>query len=84
MENNDYCGPFWAPSRLRRVLSGKFNASCKIHDLDYESKKFSRKVADKRFLDHMLRQSEKSIVWRIVAYFYYISVRIGGRISWKK
>jgi len=46
----DFCGPYWMPAKIRRLFSSKFNASCKIHDLDYASKKFSRKQSDKRFL----------------------------------
>ena len=30
-----HCGPENAPKWVRRILSYKFNASCKIHDMDY-------------------------------------------------
>ena len=83
-ERKDYCGPYWMPSKLRRAVSSKFNASCKIHDLDYDSKKYSRKQADNRFLKHMKKQAKSNILLKIVAYFFYISVRIGGAISWKR
>lgn len=83
-ERKDYCGPYWMPSVLRRAVSSKFNASCKIHDMDYESKKFSREEADKRFRKHTLKQAGKSRFWRIIARIFYGLVRIGGKISYNK
>lgn len=82
-QRKDYCGPSYMPKCLRRLLSSKFNASCKIHDLDYASKKFKQKEADKRFLAHMLRQAGSSKCCKILAYVYYYAVRIGGAISYK-
>jgi len=70
--------PEWA----RKLASTKFNASCKIHDLDYDSKKFSRLQADTRFLAHMLRQAEDSLLWELVAVWYFVIVRTLGRLSW--
>lgn len=83
-ERKDYCGPDWLHPKLRRLLSGKFNASCKIHDLDYGSKKYSRSEADRRFREHTLRQAGNSLLWKVVAKFFYYMVRIGGRISYGK
>lgn len=80
----DHCGPYWMPSFLRRAVSSKFNASCKIHDMDYESKKYSRSEADKRFRDHALRQAGNSAFWKTVARVFYGLVRVGGRISYGK
>lgn len=81
-ERKDYCGPYWMPSWMRKHFSKKFNASCKIHDLDYASTKFSRDQADARFHDHMNRQAEHSLYWRTIAFFYYIAVRLAGKWSW--
>lgn len=83
-KRKDYCGPYWLPSFIRRIMSIKFNASCKIHDLDYFSKKYSRLEADKRFLNHTKRQAKNNIIFISIAYLYYFMVRIGGRISWKR
>ena len=84
-ERKDYCGPWWMPSWMRKLLSGKFNASCRIHDRDYSpSTKFTRKEADVRFKDHMLRQSKDSKKWKMISYIYYMFVRIGGSLSFKK
>lgn len=79
----DFCGPFWMHKSLRRLLSSHFNASCKIHDLDYKTKRYNRKEADKRFLEHMKRQSKGPLSYS-VALLYYSLVRIGGKISWRK
>lgn len=83
-ERKDYCGPYWMPSFLRRAISSKFNASCKIHDMDYMSKKYSRSEADLRFRDHVLRQAGNSRFWRVIGRIFYGMVRIGGRFSYGK
>ena len=79
-----YCGPFWFPKWARKILSTKFNASCKIHDLDYKTARFNRDEADARFQDHMNRQAEMHYGWRLWAFIYYSMVRLGGRLSWKR
>jgi hypothetical protein len=79
-----YCGSWWTPKFIRRFLSIKFNASCKIHDLDYYSKEFEREEADTRFLLHMIRQSSKSFFFEILATFFYLFVRMLGKLSWRK
>jgi hypothetical protein len=81
-KRKDYCGPYWMPKWLRRILSNKFNASCKIHDLDYATTRFTRDEADARFQDHMNKQAKNSLKWRLVAFIYYVMVRIGGKLSW--
>ena len=81
---SDYCGPFWMPSFLRKWASSKFNASCKIHDMDYGSPKYTQKDADSRFLYHMMKQASGSMFWIIVAFCFYLMVRAGGWISYKK
>jgi len=83
-ERKDHCGPYWMPSPLRRLISSKFNASCKIHDMDYESKKYSRSEADLRFRAHTLRQAGDSRFWRVIARLFYGMVRMGGRLSYGK
>lgn len=80
----EYCGPFWMPKAIRRILSKKFNASCKIHDLDYASKKYSRKQADLRFKVNTLKQAGNSKFWRFIAKIFYLAVRIGGQISYNR
>lgn len=85
-DKKTYCGAYWMPKWLVDFLSSRFNASCKIHDLDYESGKYGQKESDKRFLDHMCKQTKKNNIkcGRIMAYIFYASVRIAGRISWNK
>ena len=76
-----YCGPFWFPKWLNKALSSRYNASCKVHDLDYDSGLFRRSEADSRFLEHMIRQDgKKTILSRI----FYLGVRLGGWVSWWK
>lgn len=77
-----HCGPWWLPRWIRRVLSVRFNASCKIHDLDYEASRFDREEADTRFLLHMIRQSRHSLGWEIMATVFYLAVRVVGKTSW--
>jgi hypothetical protein len=84
MDRKDFCGPYWMPSFMRRFLSSKFNASCKIHDLDYESQKFSQREADIRFITHMIKQCDGKFFWEVLAVLYFLSVRIGGKISFNK
>lgn len=84
MNRKDYCGPFWIPSWMRKFLSNRFNASCYIHDKDYISCKMTRLQADNRFLEHMLRQVKGKIFPTILAYCFYVMVRIGGWISYNK
>lgn len=81
-----YCGPNWGwfPELLKRPLSYRFNASCKIHDLDYGSPKYSRFQADIRFLYHMMRQAEGSLFWELVAVLYFLAARVAGWLSWSK
>jgi len=80
----DYCGPEYFPKFLRRFLSNKFNASCKIHDIDYDKSGFSRKESDKRFLKNMKHQAGSNIMYKMFAYAYYLGVRIGGIFSYKE
>lgn len=79
-----YCGAWWTPKWVRRILSVRFNASCKVHDLDYATTKFSREEADTRFLLHTIRQAKSSIFWEVIATVFYISVRLMGKLSWGK
>ena len=72
------------PKCLRKILSTKFNASCKVHDLDYTTAKYNRDEADARFQDHMNRQARHSLWWRFIAFSFYLAVRVGGKLSWKK
>lgn len=83
-ERKDYCGPYWLPAFMRRFLSSKFNASCKIHDMDYESDKYTQQDADVRFIRNMIKQCKGRYLWEVVAVIFFLAVRAGGKISWKK
>ena len=84
MSRTYYCGPWWMPNFIRRIFSYKFNASCKIHDLDYASGEFTRLEADVRFFSHMSRQANGWLFWEMVAVLYYVMARFVGRMSWKR
>jgi hypothetical protein len=79
-KNSYYCGPWWTPKFVRRILSVKFNASCKVHDLDYKTTRFTREESDTRFLLHMIRQAKSSVFWEINATLFYVSVRLLGKL----
>jgi len=77
-----YCGPYWLPKWAQKILSYKFNASCKVHDLDYASKKFTQQETDIRFLTNMIKQCKGRFFWEVFACILFIAVRIGGKLSW--
>ncbi len=81
-KNKYHCGAWWTPSWVRRIISVKFNASCKVHDMDYGTTRFTREESDTRFLLHMIKQSKSSIFWEIIATFFYLSVRMLGKLSY--
>jgi hypothetical protein len=81
-KNTYYCGAWWTPKWIRRILSVKFNASCKVHDMDYKTTRFTREEADTRFLLHMIRQAKGSVVWEITATMFYLFVRMLGKLSY--
>ena len=78
-----YCGPYWMPKFMRKWLSGKFNASCRLHDIHYEKMNYSRREADQIFLKNCLAQSNSSGT-DIIAALFFIAVVIGGRLSYGK
>jgi hypothetical protein len=85
MRKKYYCGAWWMPEWLQRILSYKFNASCRVHDMDYEAKsKFSKLEADARFMCHMLRQAAGSFFWEHIAWVYYRTARLLGGPSWER
>lgn len=79
-----YCGPWWAPNWINRILSYKFNMSCKVHDQDYSSRRMTRYEADIRFLDNMMQQADRSLFWEMLAVAYFLATRVFGRLSWRE
>jgi hypothetical protein len=71
-----YCGVEWMPRWFRVLLSEKFNKSCKIHDVYYESELISNIDADFIFLEHMYMQAGKSLYWKVIAYMMFLNVRV--------
>lgn len=77
-----YCGFQFLPRSCRKQLSSTFNHCCKQHDIDYTNQ-LPRLAADRIFLKNMLKQAT-SPKTRALAYFFYISVRLFGWISYPK
>jgi hypothetical protein len=71
-----YCGTLIIPKWFRKALSVKFNKSCKIHDVYYESSIIDNQDADLIFLEHMRLQAGSSIYWKCIAYAMFLSVRV--------
>lgn len=71
-----YCGVSWMPKWFRAMLSDKFNKSCKIHDVYYESGLIDNEDADFIFLEHMYMQAESSLYWKCVAYMMFLNARV--------
>jgi hypothetical protein len=79
-----HCGYKDSPEWLRKILSIKFNASCKIHDMDYNKKSpYSKLQADLRFLEHCIRQAQDSKFWLFMAYLGFFIVRFLGDKAYK-
>lgn len=58
----------------------RWTDSAIIHDFLYKTQFIDRKVCDKIFLECMLEDG----VNKIVAYLFYLNVRVFGRFAWKK
>lgn len=85
-EDNDVrCGYKW----LSTSSHDKFLNACAIHDMRYgehdlkgDADPFTRKAADKEFLQNMLQASGDSVNLKIRAYLYYGFVRGLGWLVW--
>ena len=79
-----YCGYKKSPKFIRKILSYKFNESCKIHDENYSKKsELTRYEADDKFLKDCKKQANGNKFWIIMAYLYYFSVKLLGKIAFK-
>ena len=80
-----YCGFNFLPNYIKKRLSNDFNLDCKKHDINYKPESnYTRKEADKIFLDDMLKNCNNSKRLKLVAYTYYFLVRCFGFITYKK
>lgn len=82
-----YCGAYYFPEFVRKILSLKFNMACKLHDRLYKYKSFNgkpvtRKEADKIFYIYMMRLSGENKLLQMKARIYYYSVVYFGIKSW--
>jgi len=77
-----YCGPFWMPVYLRKLLSKDFNRACWHHDQDYNTQPDSRIIIDKRFYDEMIVMTNGDKRLERKAKLYYNLVRFYAWTSW--
>lgn len=83
------CGPSWLPTIIRAILFGWFfEASCRRHDQGYArgGSEVDRLYFDTKFLMAMLRDTREGhkafmLFKLILAFLYFIAVRLGGWIS---
>jgi len=74
-----WCGAFWCPLWIKKILSRNFNEACRIHDENYDEQLLTRKEIDYKFFKDMIETSDKVHL----AYLYYVAVRLLGWISYK-
>ena len=79
-----HCGASKWPKWVRKLASKIFNASCKVHDLDYgKDTPYLQYEADERFIQHMKRQLEKrkrfKWLYSMKAKFYFWAVSTYGK-----
>lgn len=82
-EDNAVCGP-WEGS-LNRFVPQDFALACRIHDEDYTTNPASitRAEADRRFLRNMLELAEGNGLLVVMAWTFYVAVRLGGWRYWR-
>lgn len=79
------CGYENSPKWLRRILSYKFDCCCQDHDKDYEKEtKLTQSQADVKFRDCMRKKAGKNLFWILIAWIFYLAVKIGGKKAYKK
>ena len=82
---DNYCS--YSPDKIFGV---KFNYACYLHDRQYRNervKRFSRKKADRLLRNRIIeiyKHNNLKKVGYIIAYFYYIAVRLFGWLVWTK
>jgi hypothetical protein len=78
-----YCGPFYLPKFIRKVISKNFNLPCKFHDEQYNLQVSKRKDIDRDFLLDMMSLVEDGKGTSFGAYTMYYLVRyVIGWPSW--
>lgn len=83
-----YCGPYYFPRKLTKILSVSVNESCKTHDTHYKFKTHPKLLADLIFLFSMLYESCKNVLKGslgiIMAPIFFLFALTFGLISWNK
>lgn len=74
-----WCGAYWTPLWIKKILSKFFNEACYIHDKQYDERKLTRKEIDYQFLKNMLETSYRPYL----AFVFFVFVRTLGWISYK-
>lgn len=71
-----YCGKYSLPRWVRKLLSPRFNESCKIHDIHHVTEIVTHQEADRIFLENMKHQAGSNLYWKVMARVYYVAVCI--------
>lgn len=81
MKGDYYCGPKGTP----KILQSKyFKKACRLHDDDYKTGYYDRKIVDDWFYQRMLKIAENNKLRKAHAYLYYKLVRLFGWIFYGK
>lgn len=83
---NYYCGADTHPRWLRKILSIPFNDVCMLHDIDYETKNYSKLRIDLIFFFNLTKFSVVKVLHGVcglfLAPFYFLAVLLFSRRSW--
>ena len=83
-----YCGPYYFPKKLTKMLSFGVNESCKFHDMGYKDKNSPKILIDVTFFFSMIKEScismARGCFGLIMSPLFFIFVLTFGIISWNK
>ncbi len=77
MADNFSCGPQWWPKILRKFLSQRFEAECKVHDAMY-AEGVARSDADRLFRQGLKERAGDDFRWQVAAFLFGAAVTLGG------
>ena len=90
-----HCGPKSWPNFIKKRLSKYHNESCRLHDIDYQTRLCPRKNIDSLFLSRMLetangdrksiRNAKRLYRWvRALGWIFWIKKKGGQKAGFKK
>ena len=82
----NYCGPYFFPEWLKKLLSFGINDACKLHDHYYTVKDLPRFLTDLIFMYHIIWCSIlnilKGVYGLVAAPFFFVLIVMFGKRSW--